>query len=96
MPDNRIETLHPDPKKKGVNIDRSKYEQIRESIIETFRSNGEQTYSELAATIRGKLKGRFEGSVTWYVTVVKLDLEARGVLVRIPKTRPVKLRLAED
>lgn len=35
------------------------------------------------------------GSVTWHVTSVKLDLEARGLIERIPKRKPQHLRLTE-
>lgn len=33
------------------------------------------------------------GSVTWHVTSVKLDMEARGLLERLPKAKPQRLRL---
>jgi hypothetical protein len=36
----------------------------------------------------------FEGSVSWYVTTVKLDLETRGVVERVPGQKPQRLRLA--
>lgn len=32
------------------------------------------------------------GSVSWYTTTVKLDLEARGELERVPGSRPQRLR----
>ena len=36
-----------------------------------------------------------EGSISWYVTTVKLDLEARGLIERVPRSRPQRLRMAE-
>ena len=30
----------------------------------------------------------------WYVTTVKLDLEARGQLKRVPKSRPQRVKLS--
>jgi len=39
------------------------------------------------------VNGNFEGSVTWYVTTVKLDLEARGVVKRVPHSRPQLVKL---
>ena len=40
------------------------------------------------------VKGRFEGSINWYVEVVKLDLEANGVIERI-EARPQRYQLVE-
>ena len=31
-------------------------------------------------------------SVGWYATTVKLDLEARGLIERVPDARPQRLR----
>ena len=42
-----------------------------------------------------ELKNKFSGSIPWYVVSVKLDLEARGILERIPKTSPHRLRIME-
>lgn len=90
----KIMTLHPEGKA-GVNIDRDKYELIRETILGLLRARGEIAFKELAPEV-GKLIGdQFEGSVSWYVTTVKLDLEARGQLARVPKTTPQRLRLSE-
>ncbi len=36
----------------------------------------------------------FDGSIPWYVTTVKLDLEARGILERVPGKGPQRLRFA--
>ena len=47
----------------------------------------------LARAVEKDLRGTFEGSVTWYVTTVKLDLEARGTLKRVPNSRPQLVRL---
>ncbi len=40
-----------------------------------------------------RLPGDFEGSVGWYATTVKLDLEARGLIERMPGESPQVLRL---
>jgi len=42
------------------------------------------------------LQSSFDGSISWYVTTVKLDAEARGLIQRVPKSRPQRLRLAAD
>ncbi len=87
-----IRTLHPQ-KKLGVNISLEKYEIIRKAILSALRIQKEMTFMALARAVEKDLRGTFEGSVTWYVTTVKLDLEARGTLKRVPNSRPQLVRL---
>ena len=88
----RIMTLHP-AGKAGVNIDRQKYDVVREAILEAVRTNGTITFSDLTAEVRSRLEATFAGSISWYVTTVKLDLEARGEIVRLQKSGPQRLTL---
>jgi hypothetical protein len=88
-----IRTLHPE-KKQGVNISREKYEIICEAILTVLRSHKEITFMNLSRAVEKEVKGNFEGSVTWYVTTVKLDLEARGLVKRVPNSRPQLVKLA--
>ena len=89
----RILTLHPQGKQ-GVNIERRKYETMRDAIAESLRGSDGMTYTELVAEVGRRVAGRFDGSVRWYVVAVKQDMEARGALRRVPGTRPQQLRLA--
>ena len=88
-----IRTLHP-KKKMGVNISKEKYEIIRKAILATLRTQKEMTFMRLSRAVEKEVNGNFEGSVTWYVTTVKLDLEARGEVKRVPNSRPQLVRLA--
>jgi uncharacterized protein DUF6958 len=88
-----IKTLHPE-KKQGVNISKTKYEIIRKEIISVLRTHKEITFMNLSRAVEKEVNGSFEGSVTWYVTAVKLDLEARGVVKRVPHSRPQLVKLA--
>jgi len=90
----RIMTQHPQGKS-GVNISKQKYDLIRESILSSLQAHGEMTFKDLTEDVRRRLEGKFDGSITWYVTSVKLDLEARGLIERIPKKTPQRLRIAE-
>ncbi len=91
----RILTLHPKGKK-GVNILESKYNLVKDTLIQILRSQGgEMSYQELNAIAKEILSGKFHGSITWYVVSVKLDLEARGIITRIPKTSPHRVKLIE-
>lgn len=93
MDEEKILTLHPDEDKQGVNISRSKYEMIRQAILNAIRSQGSVSYQGLVSLIDYNLRNRFEGSIQWYVTTVKLDLEARGEIERIPGKGEQMLRL---
>lgn len=96
MTEEKIRTRHPDPSKNGVNISKLKYEQIRDVIVQTLQEQGSLTFSELGKEVKAKLDGHFEGATGWYYTTVKLDLEARGVLERVGKSSPQRLRLIEN
>lgn len=87
-----IRTLHP-KKKQGVNIRREKYEIIRNAILCVMQTEKEMSFMNLSRAVEKEVKGKFEGSVTWYVTTVKLDMEARGELKRVPNSRPQLVRL---
>jgi hypothetical protein len=90
----RIRTLHPE-KKQGVSISREKYEIIRKAILSTLRARKEITFMNLSRAVEKEVNGNFEGSVNWYVTTVKLDMEARGEIKRVPKSRPQLVKLAK-
>jgi hypothetical protein len=88
-----IRTLHPE-KKQGVNISKAKYEIIRSAILSTLQTQNEMTFRNLSRAVEKKMNGDFEGSVIWYVTAVKLDLEARGMVKRVHNSRPQLVKLA--
>ncbi len=89
----KILTLHPDGKQ-GVNISKEKYETIRQAILSILGEQGETFFKDLPAAAERKLDRAFDGSISWYVITVKLDLEARGLIIRVPKSSPQRLRLA--
>ncbi len=85
-------TLHPDGKQ-GVNISRAKYDAIRAALLSAAGNQGEIRFKDLPAAVEAALEKPFEGSLSWYVTTVKLDLEARDLLERVPGSRPQRIRL---
>lgn len=91
----RIMTLHPDKDKQGTNIDREKYDVVRASILDGLRDNESLTFRGLQAVVEKALDGSFDGSIGWYYTTVKLDLEARGEIERVPGSSPQELRLVK-
>jgi len=88
-----IRTLHPE-KKQGVKISREKYEIIRKAILCVLQAEKEITFMNLSRAVEKEVNVNFEGSVTWYVTTVKLDLEARGQVKRVTNSRPQLVKLA--
>ena len=93
MEEEKILTLHPEEGKQGVNISHAKYEMIRQAILNAIRSQGSITFQGLVSLIDYNLRNRFEGSIPWYVTTVKLDLEARQMIERVSGSGPQRLQL---
>ena len=91
----RILTKHPEKGKEGVNISRAKYDIVRAAIEACLREGGEMSFEGLGRAVEGKLAGHFEGSISWYYTTVKLDLEARHVLKLVPGSSPQRISLAK-
>jgi len=89
-----IRTLHPE-KKQGVNISKEKYEIIRKAIFSALKQKKEMPFMKLARAVEKEMNGNFDGSVTWYVTTVKLDMEARGEVKRVPNSRPQLVKLVK-
>ncbi len=89
----KILTLHPDPEKQGVNIDKAKYDQIRSAILEILQSQDEMTFLGLMDALSEKVSGNFDGSIGWYYVTTKLDLEARGEIERVAGSKPQRIRL---
>ena len=92
--DERVEALHPDPKKKGTRISKEMYEAIREAILDAVP--GEEPglrFMDLSREVEQRAPERLFGnaSVGWYTTTVKLDLEARGLIKRVPGVSPQRL-----
>ena len=61
-------------------------------------------FSDLEAAVRAYLEGQRvpmalfprPGSVRWYTKAVQLDLEARGIIERLPGVSPLRLRKASE
>jgi hypothetical protein len=66
---------------------------IREAILCVLQAHKEITFMNLSRAVEKEVNEKFDGSVTWYVTTVKLDMEARGEIKRVPKSRPQLVKL---
>ena len=88
----------PTPGKQPTRIDKWKYDLVREAILSVVPA-GETgvEFSQLAQMVESHLSREdLErlGSVSWYTTTVKLDMEVKGELERIPGSKPQRIRLS--
>ncbi len=88
----KIVTQHPEAGKRGVRIDRSKYDLLRSAIIELLREHSEMKPMALYESAAEKLEGQMEGSIKWYAVTVKLDMEAKGEVIHDRKRGRVQLQ----
>ncbi len=90
---NTYHAEHPDPGKQGTNIDKEKYEQVHEAMLVALSQQESMSLKEMCTAVRDVLAGAFDGSIEWYVTTVKLDMEAKGELTCDRKKSPHAHRL---
>ena len=100
----RVVCHTPTPGKKPTRIHKWKYDLLHGLILEIlacemldgiadgveFRDLPKLVDARLTTEQKTKL-----GSVSWYTTTVKLDMEVRGDIVRVPSASPQRLRLVE-
>ena len=95
--DDKVFCQTPTPGKHLTRIDRWKYDLVHSAILAFVPSNEQGVeFRELPALVEQQLDpGDLAklGSVSWYTTTVKLDMEVKGEIERIPGSKPQKLRL---
>lgn len=91
-----IETLNANEGAGGTRCDAAKYEAVRDAMLTAVPQSDEGIpFKDLPMAIRAQLPaGEIPGggNISWYTTVVKLDLEARGIIERIPGAKPQRVR----
>ncbi len=85
--DEFVLVINPDPTQHSVRVERSKYELVREAILENLFDHGPMTFLQLGELVEDQLRGDFDDSVKWYYKIVRQDMEVRGELRRAPKFR---------
>jgi len=87
----------PTPGKQPTRIDRWKYDLVRAAIQDVVpRNETGIEFDDLPALVKQRLATSDLdklGSVSWYTTTVKLDMEVKGELERVPGSKPQRLRL---
>jgi hypothetical protein len=90
----------PTPGKQHTRIDKWKYDLVHAAILASIPAddNGVE-FSELPQLVADYISSddlKRLGSVSWYTTTVKLDMEVKGQLDRIPGSKPQRLRLTKQ
>ncbi|MEP7266454.1 MAG: hypothetical protein ABI844_02425 [Saprospiraceae bacterium] len=88
----KIQLKHPEGKK-AINMNKSKYDALKNALLIHLKKKGELTYVELLDAITEEFKKnkiKFEGSIQWHMEWVKLDLEANKIIQRVKNTTPQK------
>lgn len=92
----KIQLMHPDPDKEAPRIEPWKYELVKTTILSVVpQDEGGSAFKTLSDQVAEQLSPKALeniGSVGWYTTTEKLDLEARGLIERVPGLKPQRLR----
>jgi len=87
----KIQTRNPGRGKKGVRIEKSKYDIIRALIQESLSDGAKKSFTRILEDVSALIEKRkipFEGFLSWYVETVKLDLEADRTIRRDTRAKP--------
>lgn len=94
---------HPDHQE---NLKEEKYSVIREAMLATLPdgSSSGMPFAQLEEKVAAYLATKNvptemfpkPGSVRWYTKAVQLDLEAKGIIERLPTQSPIQLRKTDS
>ena len=97
--DARVVCHTPTPGKKPTRIHRWKYDLLRGIILDILADSADGVqFRSLPSLIEKRLSPEQRaslGSVSWYTTTVKLDMEVKGDIERVPRVTPQLLRLVK-
>lgn len=98
MPDDRVECRTPNSGRSGsTRVPVWKFDMIRDAILEILEAHPEGLpFADLPALVQERIppSRRSElGSIGWHTTTIKLELEVRGDIERVPGSNPQLLRL---
>ncbi len=93
-----FQALHPDPSKNGTRVTKATYEAYRAALLQVIPAAAEGIpFVELSEAVTPHLSQELLDNTSpgWWVTTVKLDLEARGLIERIPGAGKQRVRLVK-
>ena len=90
----------PTPGKSAKRIAKPRFDLVRRAVLRVIPKRGDGiAFADLAGLVAARLtpaERRTLGSILWYVTTVKLELEVRGELERVAGDGPQHLRRRVD
>ena len=92
----KIQLTHPEGKK-GVSMDRTKYEALKSSFLACLKRKKVAPFDELLSDVEKDLKKRkvtIEGKLEWNLFWVTLDLEAKKQIFKDRSSSPIKYSLS--
>ena len=95
MEDKKVVCETPTLGKKPTRIAKWKYDIVRQAILNSIPKKGDGLlFKELPEKVKHELsihdKTRL-GSIGWYTTCVKLDMEVKGEIMRVSGSKPQRL-----
>ena len=90
-----FEALHPDPGKHGTRVTKAHYDVYRDALLKVIPANEEGIpFKGLADLVATQVPADIAAKTSpgWWTTTVKLDLEARKLIERIPGAKPQRIR----
>jgi hypothetical protein len=95
--ENKVICETPTPGKQPTRIAKWKYDLVRTAILAVVPSSDQGVeFSKLPELVEGQISAddlKRLGSVSWYTTTVKLDMEVNGMIERVPGSKPQRLRV---
>lgn len=91
----RVVTLHPGGSRHDVRVEAEAYDAVQDAILTAITARGSLSFAELLLEVQDRVEIPLPRPILWIVTTVKLDMEARGLIERIPGTKLQLLRLAQ-
>jgi len=89
MKEDFLRTVHP-ANKVGVRLSRSKYEKVKDFMLNLLDNDCEVTVNELLTQTHLNFETELRDGTGWFIYQVKLDLEARGLIKHERSVRPNK------
>ena len=86
-----LSTVH--EHKHGAAIFRQRYNLIKKFILTILEEEGPCSYNYLNYFISDKLFALFDGQISRYVDLVKIDLEEKRIIERVPNSKTHKIRI---